>query len=107
LRGALVALPTAAAAALILVLGYDGGTFTVANRASLAIVVWWALLLSVALGYWPVARIGRRALAVGGLLAAFGLWTLLSAIWSPDSESAFLEFDRVTLYLGVYALVVL
>ena len=49
----------------------------------------------------------RASLLVGGLLAALALWTLASLVWSPGAEKTFAEFNRVTLYLGVFALVTL
>ena len=32
------------------------------------------------------------------------VWTLASTAWASDAASAFSEFDRVSLYLGVFAL---
>jgi hypothetical protein len=63
--------------------------------------------LSVALSLLPLARIPRPALASGGLLAAFAGFTALSIAWSDSAERAFAEFDRVSLYVGVFALTVL
>ena len=49
----------------------------------------------------------RAALVTGALLAAFAALTGLSAVWADSAEKAFIEFDRVVLYLGLFALVVL
>ena len=43
-------------------------------------------------------------MVVGGGLAAFAVWTLVSTAWASDAATAFSEFDRVSLYLGVFAL---
>jgi len=86
---------------------YDGGTFADTSRDAAAIGFWWIAVLAVAAGLWPVARVSSAALAVGGLLAAFALLTLLSTVWADSAEGAFSEFNRASLYVAVFALVVL
>ena len=44
--------------------------------------------------------------AASGTVVLAG-WTLVSALWAPSAEDAFNEFNRVSLYLGVYIVVVL
>ena len=90
----------------VFALALDGGAYGLTVRSSVAIGIWWAVALSVALMIWPLARLPRAALVAGGLLAGFALWTGLSIAWSDSAEKAFEEFDRVSLYLGVFALVV-
>jgi hypothetical protein len=97
---------TAAVAAVTFWLAYDGGSFELTSRTTLAIALWWALILAVALGFWPMARLPRRTLVTGGLLAAFTAWTGLSLAWADSQEAAFIEFDRATLYLGIYVLAI-
>ena len=46
------------------------------------------------------------ALVSGSLLGAFAIWTGLSALWAASPEKAFNEFDRVFLFLAVFALAV-
>ena len=75
-------------------------------RDTLAIVLWWVLILCIGFGIWPLARVTRAAWVTGGLLALFGLWTLLSAIWAANAAGAFSEFTRVMLYLAVFAITV-
>jgi O-antigen ligase len=87
--------------------GLDGGLYSSDSRAAFAVALWWALALFVAVGVWPRTRIPAAALVTGGLLAAFCVWTGLSALWAPAAETAFDELSRVTLYLGVFAIVVL
>ena len=96
-----------AVAAATFALAYDNGTFSLSARNTLAVAVWWAIVLAVALGAWPLARIPRAALGSGTLLAAFAAWTLASTAWASSAELAFVEFDRVALYLGVFLVAVL
>jgi hypothetical protein len=51
-------------------------------------------------------RVPTAALVSGSLLGAFALWTGLSAFWASSAEKAFNEFDRVFLFLAVFALAV-
>ncbi len=94
-------------ATITFLLAYDGGTFGETNRDSLAIGVWWVVILAAALGLWPLVRLSRAALLAGGLLALFAVFTLTSAIWADNAEDAFSEFDRAALYVGIFALAAL
>jgi hypothetical protein len=93
-----------AAAAVLFWLAYDGGTYSIASRTTLAIVTWWAILLGVAARIWPREPFSRLGAAACGLLAALAGLTLVSAAWAPSAEQVVLEFDRVSLYLGICAL---
>jgi hypothetical protein len=95
---------TGSAALAVFWIAYDGGSFDVVSRTSLAVAAWWAITLGVALGIWPRARVVRPALLAAGFLAAFAAWTAASAAWADSAESALLEAARVALYLGIYAL---
>ena len=75
----------------------DGGSFSSESRLTLAIGVWWAIGLAVALGLAPRAEIPRAALAAVALLAAFTAWTGVSMAWAASDERAFAELDRVVL----------
>jgi hypothetical protein len=97
---------TVAIAVLLFVTAYDKGAFGLSARATSAIVAVWALLLAFGLGVWPRARVPRAAWIVAGLLAAFALWTFASLFWARSAENAFTEFNRVTLYLALYLIVV-
>jgi hypothetical protein len=88
-------------------LAYDDASYGLPARATIAIVVWWAVILVIALPLVTPIRLPRETLVVGGLFAALALWTLTSILWAPSAEDAFNEFDRVALYLGVYLFVVL
>jgi tetratricopeptide (TPR) repeat protein len=95
-----------AVAAVTFALAFDNGSFSLSSRNALGVATWWAVVLAVALGVWPLARIPRLAVAAGVLIAAFAAWTLASTMWASSSELAFLEFDRVALYLGIFLVAV-
>jgi hypothetical protein len=96
----------AAVAGLAFLLAYDHGGFALSARATAAIVAWWALLLGIGLGVWPRGRMPRAALIVAGLLAAFAVWTFVSIWWAKSAEEAFVEFNRVTMYLALFLIAV-
>ena len=104
LRGALVPLVVAT---VVFWVAYDGGTYALTSRNSLALVVWWAIMLLVGLGLWPRARVPREALVTGAFLAAFAAWTGCSVAWAESAEKALDELNRATLYLGLFAVPVL
>jgi O-Antigen ligase len=94
-------------AGAIFALALDHGTYGLAARHSLAILVWWILLVAVGLDLLPRAARYRLALLPAAPLAAFTLVTLASAGWADSAERVVLEVDRVALYLGVFLLVAL
>ena len=104
-RAALATTVTVAVATFAI--AYDNGAYSLTARSALAISVWWAILLGVVLRVLPLGRPVGAAAAPGLLLAAFAGWDLLSVAWSESAENAFVEFDRTSLYLGIYTLVVL
>jgi hypothetical protein len=99
--------PVIPVAAGVLWLSLKGGGYALTVRSPAAIAIWAAVALGVALKLWPRAEPPRAALVTGALLAAFAALTGLSAVWADSAEKAFIEFDRVVLYLGLFALVVL
>jgi hypothetical protein len=96
-----------AVAAVCFVLAYDQGGYSIGTRSATGIAVWWAILLGVGLTQWPRARPTRDAIVVGALLSAFAAWTFASIWWAASAENAFVEFDRVSLYVGIFCIVVL
>lgn len=92
-------------ATLVFWIGYDGGTYGLEARLTLAVGVIWTGALTVVSGIWPARRLPRPALATGALLAGFALFALASTAWATSAESAFSEFDRDVLYVGVFVLV--
>lgn len=97
---------TLAVAGAIFVVAYENGGYGLAARSLSGIAVWWALVAGFGMGLLPRQSVPRSALVVGGLFAGFALWTLASTAWAPSAENAFNEFNRVSLYLGVYVLAV-
>lgn len=93
-----------AVAAVTFYTAYDNGSYDLASRNSIAIFVWWTMLVAIALGVWSFRHVSRGALVAAALLALFAAWTLASTAWAASAEGAFAEFDRVALYLGVYVL---
>jgi hypothetical protein len=97
----------AVTAVVIFWIAYDDGSYGLPSRAPLAIALWWAIIVGLALNLLAPRRLPRATLVVGGLIVALALWTLVSVAWAPSAEDAFNEFNRVSLYLGVYVFVVL
>jgi hypothetical protein len=102
-RGVHILLAVAVALGVFL-LAYHRGGFELGARGVVAIAVWWALLLGVALGVLPLARAPRAVLVGGALLTGLALFTLLSAAWAASAGGVITEFNRVVLYLGVFLL---
>jgi len=98
---------TLAVAGAVFWLAFDGGSYSLESRAILAIVVLWGTLLAFALGLWPLVRPPLAALVAGGFLVAFALLTGLSIFWAESAERALVEFNRVVLLAGVFAVGVL
>jgi O-antigen ligase len=96
----------AVVASVILAVAYDDGGYSLASRSTLGLLVWWTVLVGLLLGVWRPPRSAAAAVPAG-LLAALAGWDLLSAAWSASAEGAVVEFDRTSLYLGIYVLVVL
>jgi O-Antigen ligase len=94
-------------AVAVFLLALDGGSYSLVSRTTLAIGVWWTIVVALGLALLPLARPPRHVFVTGGLLAGFAALTAASMAWAPSAEKAFIEFDRVSLYLGVYALTVL
>jgi hypothetical protein len=92
------------AAALVVYLALQNGGYDPIPRDQIGVAVWWALLLGVAVEALPVPGRTRAALAAGGLLLGFALWTALSLGWTQSAERTAAELARVATYLGVFAL---
>ena len=102
--------PVVATAAVVagvtFAVAYDDGGYSLASRSTLGLLVWWTILVGLLLGVWRPVRSMRAAAVPGLLLAALAGWSVLSAAWSASAEDAVVEFDRTSLYLGIYVLVV-
>ena len=97
---------TAAVAAVVFWIAYDNGSYGLQGRGGLAVALLWALIVGVGFRVVPILPVPHGALVVGGFLAAVAAWTLGSALWAASAEDAFNEFNRVALYLAVFAVVV-
>jgi O-antigen ligase len=97
----------ATVAAVTFALAYDQGAYSLSSRAIVAIATWWAVVFGIAVGAFSPARLRAPVRLVGLLLAAFSAWTLASALWAADNERPLVEFDRVSLYLGLFILAAL
>jgi len=96
--------PALAVASIFFLLALDGGTFGLSSRNTAAIAIWWALLLGVLARVLPLATPPRAGLTACGALAGMAVLSLLSAAWGASAERAFVEFDRVALYVGAFVL---
>jgi O-Antigen ligase len=94
-------------AAAVIGLGLNGGTYLVSARTSVAIGVWWAVALGVTLKLWPRRRIPAEAWVAGAALTGLAMFTALSMAWADSAEGAFAALDRVLIYVGIFALVVM
>ena len=91
------------ATAAIFWVAYDDGSYGLSSRTTLAIVVWWILILGIVLRLLELPSSFRQLLPAA-LLGTFAAWTLISVTWSASAEATFDEFNRVTLYLGILIL---
>ena len=69
-------------------------------------VVWWAVVVALALGGWPRSRVPPAALGAGACLAGICGWTAASMGWASDGGGTFVEIVRTLGYLGLFTLVV-
>jgi hypothetical protein len=98
---------TAGVAAVLFWLAWDSGTYSLTDRGTLAIGVWWAIIVAAGLGLWPRTDVPRSAIVTGGLLAGLAAWAAASATWAASAEDVLTEVNRTSLYLAVFVAVVL
>lgn len=89
---------------MVFFVAYFNGGYGLTARTVLAISLWWAIGLLLAFGLLPLAQVPRTAVVAGAALAGLALWTLASMAWAPSPEKAFAEFNRLSLYLAVFAI---
>lgn len=90
---------------LVLYLGLRGGGYDEIVRSEVGVAAWWIVLLGVAAGALPLARLRRPAWLALGLLGAFAVWTAIGIGWSESAERSAAELGRVAMLAGVFALV--
>ena len=83
------------------------GGYSSQVQAAATVVVWWAVVVAIALGGWPRSRVPGAALGAGAFLAALAAWTAASLGWTADAGGTFVEVVRVLGYLGLFALIVI
>src|SRR5688500_17253703 len=96
-----------ALAVIVFWLALKGGTYAITVRNPVAMAAWLAVAVGAAAAIVPRARVPRSAFVAGALLAGFALLNLLSMVWADSAENAFTEFNRASLYLAIFVLVVL
>ena len=89
---------------LVTFLGFAGGGFDPIVRDRIGLVVWALILLAAVAGVLGLARLPRAARGALIVLAAFGIWTGLSMIWSESAARSADELARVSTYLGILVL---
>ena len=89
---------------LVVYLALSGGGYDPIVRNQLGLVVWWGMLLGLAVGALPLGRLRYGSWIALGLLAAYVAWVALSFIWSDVPASTVADLGRVVTYLGVFAL---
>ena len=99
--------PTAVVSLAVVGLALADGAYALTARGILAIAVWWAIIIGLGLALLPFRRPTREAYITGGLFVCLGVLAALSIGWSLSPERAFVEFDRMALYIGVFILAVL
>src|SRR4051812_17673651 len=89
---------------LVLYFGFNGGGFFPGTVGFACVILIQLLILRVLLADHPFEGVSRGVVVVGGALAAYATWVLLSGLWSDAHERALIEFDRALLYLVVFLL---
>ena len=84
----------------------DGGSELILVAFTTA-VVWWAVIVGLALGILPRARVPARAIFAAASLGGLTLYAALSMAWGNDDGGAFVDVLRITSYLSLLLLVVL
>jgi len=96
-----------AVAVVYVVVALPDGSYAPEAIAAGTLVIWWAVIVGIAVGAWPRVGVPGPAIAAGACIAALAVLTALSLAWANDDGRAFLEVVRVAGYAGVFALVVL
>ena len=64
---------------------YDDGSYFMPSRNTLAIAIWWTVIIGVALRTLTLEGVTRASLAMGGLIATLCAWTFVSVFWAPSA----------------------
>jgi tetratricopeptide (TPR) repeat protein len=90
--------------ALIVYLGLKNGGYDPIPRGDVGVLVWWIVLVGLAVGALPGIRLRSATGVLIVLLTAFGAWTALSLVWTQSDERTMTELARVGTYAGVLVL---
>ena len=90
--------------ALVTYLGMRDGGFDAVIADQVAIAIWWALFLIVALRLARL-RLTPRARVGLGLLVAYGAWNAVSLIWTESAERTMGDVTLMLLYVPLALLV--
>ena len=83
----------------------DGGSEMIYIAFSTA-VVWWAVIVGLALGILPRARVPTRAIVACACLGGVAIYAAAWMAWGNDDGAAFTDVLRIVSYLGLAVLVV-
>jgi hypothetical protein len=90
--------------ALVAYLALDGGGYDPVLRGQAGIAVWWIVLLGVAFGVFPAARLRPAAWAGLALVVGLVVWTGISSGWSESQERTVADLGKVAAYAGFLVL---
>jgi O-Antigen ligase/Tetratricopeptide repeat len=96
-----------AVAVLYIAVSVAEGGYTPEFIAAGTLLIWWAVIVGLAVGAWPRAQVPRPAIAAGVCIFCLALLTALSLGWASDDGRAFVEILRVASYAGLFVLVLL
>jgi hypothetical protein len=85
---------------------FDGGSELIVV-AFFTAIIWWTVIVGLALGILPRARVPTRAIVACASLGGLALFGALSMAWGNDDGAAFTDVLRVTSYLGLALFVVI
>ena len=92
------------AVVIVVYVSLRAGGYDPIPRDEVGILVWWGVLVGVAVGALSIERIGVPARAVLFLFLAVAGWTALSFEWTQSAERTATELARTVTYLGVFVL---
>lgn len=81
------------------------GSYSLADRQQLAVLVWALIAVAAIVGLLPRARPGRTLLLTYAALAGIAVWTAIGLTYTESSERTYNELARIVGYMGVLALV--
>jgi hypothetical protein len=79
---------------------YDHGSYSLAERSTWGLLLWWLILIGV-VGGVAVTRPPLPGLTAIAGLAVLAALQILSVEWSHDADGAFAVLDQTLVYLGV------